>query len=124
MTRDDLVNTNASIVQHLVEGCAEFCPEAVLAIISNPVNSIVHIAAEVLKKAGVYDKRKLCGVTTLDVCRANAFAAASQEGWNPKDVDVTVVGGHAGITIFPGEGNGNHRRGTGGAYGTNTVWWG
>merc|ERR1711957_696548 len=31
---------------------------------------------------------------------ANAFAAASQ-GWDPKDVDVTVVGGHAGITILP-----------------------
>lgn len=101
MTRDDLFNTNASIVQTLVEGCAEFCPEAVLAIISNPVNSTVPIAAEVLKKAGVYDKRKLCGVTTLDVCRANAFAAASQEGWNPKDLDVTVIGGHAGITILP-----------------------
>jgi len=100
MTRDDLFNTNASIVKTLVEGCAEFCPEAVLAIISNPVNSTVPIAAEVLKKAGVYDKRKLCGVTTLDVCRANAFAAASQ-GWNPKDLDVTVVGGHAGITILP-----------------------
>jgi len=101
MTRDDLFNTNASIVQTLVEGCAEFCPEAVLAIISNPVNSTVPIAAEILKKHGVYDKRKLCGVTTLDVCRANAFAAASQEGWNPKDLDVTVIGGHAGITILP-----------------------
>jgi len=100
MTRDDLFNTNASIVKNLVEGCAEFCPEAVLAIISNPVNSTVPIAAEVLKKKGVYDSSKLCGVTTLDVCRANAFAAASQ-GWDPKDVDVTVIGGHAGITILP-----------------------
>lgn len=100
MTRDDLFNTNASIVKTLVEGCAEHCPEAVLAIISNPVNSTVPIAAEVLKKAGVYDKSKLCGVTTLDVCRANTFVAASQ-GWDPKDVDVTVIGGHAGITILP-----------------------
>mmetsp|Transcript_18097 Transcript_18097/g.36448 ORF Transcript_18097/g.36448 Transcript_18097/m.36448 type:complete len:352 (+) Transcript_18097:116-1171(+) len=100
MTRDDLFNTNASIVQTLVEGCAEFCPEAVLAIISNPVNSTVPIAAEVLKKAGVYDKTKLCGVTTLDVCRANTFVAENQ-GWSPDDVDVTVIGGHAGITILP-----------------------
>lgn len=100
MTRDDLFNTNASIVQTLVEGCAEHCPEAVLAIISNPVNSTVPIAAEVLKKKGVYDPSKLCGVTTLDVCRANTFVANSQ-GWDPKDVDVTVIGGHAGITILP-----------------------
>jgi len=100
MTRDDLFNTNASIVQALVEGCAEFCPEAVIAIISNPVNSTVPIAAEVLKSKGVYNPAKLCGVTTLDVIRANTFVAASQ-GWDPKDVDVTVIGGHAGITILP-----------------------
>lgn len=100
MTRDDLFNTNASIVKTLVEGCAEFCPEAVLAVISNPVNSTVPIAAEVLKKAGVYDKTKLCGVTTLDVIRANTFVGANQ-GIDPKDVDVTVIGGHAGITILP-----------------------
>ncbi len=67
MTRDDLFATNASIVKTLVEGCADFCPNAVLAIISNPVNSTVPIAAEVLKKKGVFDPKKLCGVTTLDV---------------------------------------------------------
>lgn len=100
MTRDDLFNTNASIVKSLVEGCAEFCPEAMIAIISNPVNSTVPIAAEVLKQKGVYDPKKLVGVTTLDVIRANTFVAASQ-GWNPQDTNVTVIGGHAGITILP-----------------------
>ena len=100
MTRDDLFNTNASIVKTLVEGCAEFCPDAMLAIISNPVNSTVPIAAEVLKKAGVYNKNKLVGVTTLDVCRANTFVATHM-GIDPKDVNVPVIGGHAGITILP-----------------------
>jgi malate dehydrogenase len=100
MTRDDLFNTNASIVKNLIEGCADFCPEATLAVISNPVNSTVPIAAEVLKAKGVYDPTKLCGVTTLDVCRANTFAAA-QMGVPPEDVNVTVIGGHAGITILP-----------------------
>merc|ERR1711957_982793 len=52
MTRDDLFNTNASIVK------------------------------------------------TLVVCRANTFVAENQ-GLNPKEVDVTVIGGHAGITILP-----------------------
>ena len=60
----------------------------------------VPIAAEVLKKKGVYNPAKLCGVTTLDVCRANTFLAASQ-GMNPKDINVPVIGGHAGITILP-----------------------
>lgn len=84
----------------MVEACAEFCPDAVLAIISNPVNSTVPIAAEVLKKKGVYDPKKLVGVTTLDVCRANTFVANNM-GVDPKDVNVTVIGGHAGITILP-----------------------
>ena len=59
MTRDDLFNTNAGIVKTLVEGCGKFAPDAVLAIISNPVNSTVPIAAEVLKKLGVYNKNKV-----------------------------------------------------------------
>lgn len=100
MTRDDLFSTNASIVKNLVEGCAKFCPNAVLAIISNPVNSTVPIAAEVLKKNGVYDPKKLCGVTTLDVIRANTFVGASTGG-DPSEIDVPVIGGHAGITILP-----------------------
>ena len=54
MTRDDLFNTNASIVKSLAEVCAKACPNAMFLIISNPVNSTVPIFAEVLKKAGVY----------------------------------------------------------------------
>lgn len=100
MTRDDLFNTNASIVKALVEGCAEYAPDAVLAIISNPVNSTVPIAAEVLKAKGVYNPAKVCGVTTLDVIRANTFVAGHM-GVDPSEINVTVVGGHAGITILP-----------------------
>jgi len=43
---------------------------------------------------------QVVGVTTLDVCRANTFVAENQ-GMSPKDVNVTVIGGHAGITILP-----------------------
>ena len=78
-----------------------FCPlQAIVAIISNPVNSTVPITAEVFKAAGVYDKRKVLGVTTLDVVRANTFVAEAK-GLPVQDVDVPVVGGHAGITILP-----------------------
>eukprot|EP01018_Ginkgo_biloba_P003661 Gb_41721 [translate_table: standard] len=100
MTRDDLFNINAGIVQTLCEGVAKCCPNALVNIISNPVNSTVPIAAEVFKKAGVYNPRRLMGVTTLDVLRANTFVA-EVIGVDPKDVDVPVVGGHAGITILP-----------------------
>lgn len=43
--------------------------QAVINIISNPVNSTVPIAAEILKKHNVYKKEKLLGVSTLDVVR-------------------------------------------------------
>ena len=100
MTRDDLFNINASIVKNLVEAVADNCPDAFIHIISNPVNSTVPIAAEVLKKKGVYDPKKLFGVTTLDVVRANTFVA-QKKNLKLIDVDVPVVGGHAGITILP-----------------------
>jgi len=100
MTRDDLFNINAGIVKTLIESVAKHSPKAVVNIISNPVNSTVPIAAEILKAAGVYDKKKLMGVTTLDVVRANTFVAEAK-GLDLKDVDVPVVGGHAGTTILP-----------------------
>lgn len=100
MTRDDLFKINAGIVKGLVEACGKHCPGAILNIISNPVNSTVPIAAEALKKMGVYDKRKVMGVTTLDVVRAKTFYA-EKKGLDVSTVDVPVVGGHAGVTILP-----------------------
>jgi malate dehydrogenase len=100
MTRDDLFNINAGIVKTLVEAVADNCPDAFIHIISNPVNSTVPIAAEVLKQKGVYNPKKLFGVTTLDVVRANTFVA-QKKNLKLIDVDVPVIGGHAGITILP-----------------------
>lgn len=100
MTRDDLFNINAGIVKTLVTGVAEACPKACILIISNPVNSTVPIAAEVMKKHGVYDPKKLMGVTTLDVCRARTFVS-NAKGLDVNKTNVPVVGGHAGTTIVP-----------------------
>jgi len=100
MTRDDLFNTNAGIVANITETFAKSAPNAALLIISNPVNSTVPIAAEILKKHGVYNPKKLFGVTTLDVIRAQTFIAENQ-GWKNANFKINVVGGHAGITILP-----------------------
>ncbi|ODO08460.1 malate dehydrogenase, NAD-dependent [Cryptococcus wingfieldii CBS 7118] len=100
MTRDDLFNTNASIVRDLAEAVAEYAPKAFIGIISNPVNSTVPIFAEVLKKKGVFDEKRLFGITTLDVVRASRFLGEITNK-DPKDVQVTVVGGHSGVTIVP-----------------------
>ncbi|QSX36582.1 malate dehydrogenase [Shewanella sedimentimangrovi] len=100
MDRSDLFNINAGIVRNLIEKVAVTCPKALVGIITNPVNTTVAIAAEVLKKAGVYDKNRLFGVTTLDVIRAETFVAEAK-GVDVKDVKVNVIGGHSGVTILP-----------------------
>lgn len=101
MTRDDLFKINAGIVRDLIEGVAKYAPKAFVLIISNPVNSTVPIAAEVLKKHGVFDPTKLLGVTTLDSVRAKTFTAAIAGINDPSSLVIPVVGGHSGDTIVP-----------------------
>lgn len=91
---------NAKIVAGCAKEFAKACPNASVLIISNPVNSTVPIFAEVLKRHKVYNKAKVFGVTTLDVVRANTFVAENQKADVTK-TNVTVIGGHAGITILP-----------------------
>ncbi|KAJ4471951.1 lactate/malate dehydrogenase [Lentinula aciculospora] len=100
MTRDDLFNTNASIVRDLAAAVARVAPTAHILVISNPVNSTVPIVAATLEKAGVFDPTRVYGVTTLDVVRASRFLA-SVSGATPSECDVPVVGGHSGPTIVP-----------------------
>lgn len=100
MDRSDLFNVNAGIVRNLIEKVAQSCPKALIGIITNPVNTTVAIAAEVLKKAGVYDKKRLFGITTLDIIRANTFVA-ELKGQDPQKTNVPVIGGHSGVTILP-----------------------
>ena len=107
MTRDDLFNTNASIVRDLAKAAAESSPEANLLIISNPVNSTVPIVSEVFKARGVYNPKRLFGVTTLDVVRASRFVS-ELKGTDPKNENITVVGGHSGVTIVPLFSQSNH----------------
>ncbi|KAL5454078.1 hypothetical protein PMIN06_005178 [Paraphaeosphaeria minitans] len=101
MTRDDLFKINAGIVKGLIEGVAQYSPKAYVLVISNPVNSTVPIAAEVLKKAGVFDPKKLFGVTTLDVVRAETFVASITGEKDPQKLTIPVIGGHSGETIVP-----------------------
>lgn len=98
--RPDLFNTNASIVRDLAKAVADAAPEANILIISNPVNSTVPICAEVFKSKGVYNPKRLFGVTTLDVVRASRFISALK-GTDPADENITVIGGHSGATIVP-----------------------
>lgn len=108
------LQTNASIVRDLAAAVARVAPEAHLLIISNPVNSTVPIVSEVLKAAGVYDPRRVFGVTTLDVVRARRFLS-EVTGAPTAETGVTVVGGHSGSTIVPLLSHNAHGKGVSGA---------
>jgi malate dehydrogenase len=101
MTRDDLFNINAGIVKGLIEVIAEVAPKAFILVISNPVNSTVPIAAEVLKAKNVFNPQRLFGVTTLDIVRAETFVAEVTGRSNPQELTIPVIGGHSGETIVP-----------------------
>merc|ERR1712151_1297538 len=94
--RKDLLTINADIAKGTVEACAKYCPNAVVALIVNPVNSVVPAMTELWKKAGLNPK-KIVGVSTLDIVRANKFV----QDITGKAASVPVIGGHAGKTILP-----------------------
>jgi len=97
--RKDLLNINAGIAKNIVEACAKHCPEAVVGLIVNPVNSVVPAMCELWKKKGL-NPAKIVGVTTLDVVRADKFVH-EMTGLAMDDIGVPVIGGHAGTTILP-----------------------
>lgn len=99
MTRDDLFAINAGIAKGIVEAAAKHCPNAVLGLIVNPVNSIVPAMGAYYEKLGL-DPMKIVGVTTLDIVRANKFVAEKMNCC-PTELAIPVVGGHAGVTILP-----------------------
>merc|ERR1712159_701142 len=100
MTRQDLFHVNATLNKNFAIAVAKNCPNAFVAIISNPVNSTVPIFAEQLKKEGCYDPKKVFGVCTLDIVRANTFVAEAA-GLDVQTLNVPVIGGHAGASILP-----------------------
>lgn len=100
MTRQDLFEVNANLNASFADAVAKNCPKAMVAIISNPVNSTVPIFAEQMKKYGCYDPKRIFGVTTLDIVRANTFVAEAA-GVDVATIKIPVVGGHAGASILP-----------------------
>merc|ERR1712203_884781 len=94
--RKDLLNVNAGIAKGTVEAVAKHCPDAVVGLIVNPVNSVVPAMCELWKKKGL-DPKKIVGISTLDVVRANKFV----QEITGKPAQVPVIGGHAGKTILP-----------------------
>jgi len=100
MSRDDLFNVNAGIVRDLINAIVKNAPHAFIGIITNPVNSTIPVAAEILKKHGVYNPKKLFGISTLDIVRAQTFIG-ELKGLDPSKIHVNVIGGHSAETMLP-----------------------
>ncbi|XP_067624884.1 malate dehydrogenase, mitochondrial-like isoform X2 [Eurosta solidaginis] len=100
MTRDDLFTKNVDVVSTITPVIAAKCPKALIAVITNPVNSCVPLAAEILKQKKVYDPKRLFGVTTLDLVRSRTFISEILNV-EPEKVSIPVIGGHSGETIMP-----------------------
>ena len=96
MSRDDLLNTNAGIVKSVSEQIAKTSPNAILIIVSNPLDVMCYVA----KEASGFPRERVIGMAgVLDTARYRAFLAESLNV-SVRDIQAMVLGGH-GDTMVP-----------------------
>ncbi len=96
MSRDDLMNTNAGIVKSVSENIARTSPNAILIIVSNPLDVMCYVA---MKASGFPRERVLGMAGVLDTARYRAFLAEALD-ISVRDIQAMVLGGH-GDTMVP-----------------------
>jgi malate dehydrogenase len=96
MSRDDLLATNVKIVADVSEKIARFSPEAIIIVVSNPLDAMVYTA---WKKSGFNPRRILGMAGVLDTARFRSFLA-EEIGVSVEDIHALVLGGH-GDTMVP-----------------------
>ncbi len=96
MSRDDLLSTNATIVGSVSEHIAETSPNAVVIVVSNPLDAMTQRA---LQKTGFPRERVLGQAGVLDTARFRSFIAAELHV-SVEDVSAMLLGGH-GDTMVP-----------------------
>lgn len=96
MSRDDLLNTNAGIVHAVTQEVAKYSPNAILIVISNPLDAMCQVAL----KASRFPKNRVIGMAgALDSARMRCFIAEALNV-SVENVHATVLGGH-GDTMVP-----------------------
>jgi len=96
MSRDDLIKTNAVIVKEVTEKVIKYSPEAIIIVVSNPLDVMTYAA----HLASCKDKTKVFGMAgILDSGRYKAFMAEALNV-SPKDIHALLMGGH-GDTMVP-----------------------
>ena len=97
MTREELIGVNAGIVKSVVENVLKFSPNAIIVIVSNPMDTMTYLA---LKSTGIA-KNKLIGMGgALDSARFKCYLSKALNA-NPNEVEGMVIGGHGDTTMIP-----------------------
>jgi len=96
MSRDDLLNTNAGIVKQVSENIRETSPDAIIVMVSNPLDVMSYVAKQV---TGFPRERVLGMAGVLDTARYRAFLAEALDV-SVRDIQAMVLGGH-GDTMVP-----------------------
>lgn len=96
MTRDDLIQTNAGIVKSVTEQVVKHSPDAIIIIVSNPLDVMTYQAHLTSK----FPRTRVIGMAgILDTARYRAFLAEALNV-SPKDIQAVLMGGH-GDTMVP-----------------------
>jgi malate dehydrogenase len=95
-SRDELVKTNQKIVGNVVREFAKYSPNAILIIVSNPLDAMCHVA---LSESGFPAERVIGQAGALDTARYKTFIA-EELGVSVEDISAIVLGGH-GDTMVP-----------------------
>src|SRR5580692_5641057 len=90
MSRDDLIATNTGIVKEVAENVAKYSPNAVMIVVSNPLDAMVYVA---WRASGFPTKRIIGQAGVLDTARFRSFLAA-EVGCSVEDVQALLLGGH------------------------------
>lgn len=97
MTREELIGTNANIVKGVTENILKFSPEAIIIIVSNPMDTMTYLS---LKTSGL-PKNKIIGMGgILDSARFKTYLSFALN-CSPSDLHGTVIGGHGDTTMIP-----------------------
>ncbi len=97
MTREELIGTNANIVKSVTENILKHSPDAIIIVISNPMDTMTYLT---LKTSGLA-KNKIIGMGgTLDSARFR-FYLSKALNCSPGDLNAVVVGGHGDTTMIP-----------------------
>ncbi len=97
MTREELIGTNAGIVKGVTENILKYSPDAIIIVISNPMDTMTYLA---LQSTGLPKNRIIGMGGTLDSARFK-YQLSQHLGCSPGDLNAVVVGGHGDTTMIP-----------------------